>query len=61
MPLVHRCPKCGGTRTERIVTPLNGHDFLRMLVLVLRYRCLRCNWPFTDFALNVRFRRKHAR
>ena len=54
MPLAHRCPKCRSTRTERVRSPLNRLDLLRLLVLVLRYRCQRCNWPFTDFALNLR-------
>ena len=57
MRLTHRCPNCQGLRTERILTPLNGLDFLRALFLVRRYHCIGCNWPFTDFALNVRLLR----
>jgi len=57
MRLTHRCPKCHSLNTERIVTPLNGIDVLRSLILVLRYRCVACNWPFTDFDFNVRLLR----
>ena len=53
MQLHRRCPKCRSTDTFR-VGYLSLWEALLTLLLIRRYGCRSCNWPFRDFALNLR-------
>jgi hypothetical protein len=52
MRLAHKCPKCGGFNTMAI-PPLSAEETVYHMVLLRRYACLGCNWPFREFAAKV--------
>ncbi|MBI2679014.1 MAG: hypothetical protein HYX28_09555 [Candidatus Koribacter versatilis] len=59
MRLVHKCPKCGSFNTMA-VPPLSAEETVYHMVLLRRYACLACNWPFREFAGKVRLVRRPA-
>ena len=56
MYLAHQCPKCGGYETVH-VPPMSLEESVYDGILLLRhYGCMRCNWPFREFAFQVHLR-----
>ena len=49
MRLAHKCPKCGGYDVMAI-PPLSAEETVYHMVLLRRYGCNGCNWPFREFA-----------
>ena len=52
MHLAHRCPKCAGYNTVH-VPPRSPEEAVYDMLLVRRYGCMTCNWPFRELALKV--------